>query len=278
MILIADSGSTSTQWCFLDNNSIVKSIDTPGINPYYQNKKDIYSLINNHLPNYNNSIETIYFYGAGCTNTEKNNIVKNALKTHYKNAEVNIASDLLAAARGLCGNNEGIACILGTGSNSCRYNGTEIVENVSPLGYILGDEGSGAVLGKKLIGNILKKQLPSEIINDFNNTYNLSTAEILDNVYKQPFPNRYLSRFTFFLKKHKNHSAIYSLISSEFQSFINRNILNYSNIKKLDIHFTGSIAFYFSDILKDSLTHFKLKNGKIESSPMQGLIEFHIKK
>jgi N-acetylglucosamine kinase-like BadF-type ATPase len=164
---------------------------------------------------------------------------------------------------------------LGTGSNSCYYNGSQIVENVSPLGFILGDEGSGAVLGKKLIGDILKKQLPPYLIDDFFETYHTTPAEILENVYKKPFPSRYLASYTTFLSKNINHPEIEEIVLASFREFVKRNLMVYSKINQTPVHFTGSIAFFFETQLRKALKEWDLQLGKIEKAPMKGLIEYH---
>lgn len=276
MNLIADSGSTSTQWCFIENNKIIKKYDTEGINPFYQNEDDIVQMLkaNDDFISYHQP-DAIFFYGAGCINQDKNNIVKSALLKCFNSNEVFIASDLLAAARATCGHQKGIACILGTGSNSCYYDGNSIVENVSPLGFILGDEGSGAVLGKRLIGDILKNQLPDSIVKDFENTYSLQPVEILNKVYREPFPNRFLSQFTRFLKKHELDDSIQKLITYEFQLFVSRNINSYSNAINLPIHFVGSVAYHLSHLLKKAVDKNGLKIGEILQSPMEGLVRYH---
>ena len=201
MILIADSGSTKTCWCVVSNGELLSQVITDGINPFYQTDLEIIALLDTQLiPKLENiEIDQIYFYGAGCSFPEKKVLVSRALVRFFSNAMIEIQSDLLGAARSLFQHKKGIACILGTGSNSCFYNGVEIVENVSPLGFILGDEGSGAVLGKLFVADCLKNQLPVALKEKFLSKYDLTPAIILDNVYKKPFPNRFLAQFTPFL-------------------------------------------------------------------------------
>jgi N-acetylglucosamine kinase-like BadF-type ATPase len=222
------------------------------------------------------AISSVYFYGAGCT-PEKAPIVSEALNAYFQSEKTEVNSDLLAAARSLCLNEGGIACILGTGSNSCYYDGEKIVQNVSPLGYILGDEGSGAVLGKKIIGDMLKNQLSQHIVQDFQYMYHLSPAEIMDNVYRRPFPNRFLAQFVPFISNHIIDSEIKQLVEDSFSEFIRRNILQYPESNQLPIHFTGSVAFCFKNNLENVLHKFNLQLGKITKDPMPGLIEYHIK-
>ncbi|MBS2211937.1 ATPase [Carboxylicivirga mesophila] len=275
MVLIADSGSTKTEWCLLSNGSILGKCITKGINPFYQSSTDILQSLREEYTLNNTKPQAIHFYGAGCANEEKNNIVHNALLEFFGEMPININSDLMAAAHSLCQNNEGIACILGTGSNSCHYDGQNIINNVSPLGFIIGDEGSGAVLGKKLIADILKKQLPLAAIELFFSKYNTTPAEILDNIYKKPFPNRYLAQYTKFISENIAIPELESLVIVSFKEFIERNLLQYNNIEQLEIHFTGSIAFHFTKQLRKALASYKLNLGSVNQAPMEGLIQYH---
>ncbi|TCO08926.1 ATPase [Natronoflexus pectinivorans] len=275
MIIIADSGSTNTTWAILTSKYDISTFHSPGINPFFQDKSQIVEILKEHCKEIGGSITKIYFYGAGCANAEKSMIVEDAIKEVWNPEKVEVNSDLLAAARSLCGCQEGIVGILGTGSNSCYYNGSEIEAHVSPLGFILGDEGSGAVLGKTLIADVLKKQLPDHICKQFNETYHLSPAEILDKVYKQPFPNRFLADFTKFLYNHQEEESIKTLLKESFEKFFKRNIDQYHVNKTLPVHFTGSVAWYFQDILKESAMISGYVIGKIVKEPINGLIEYH---
>jgi len=275
MLLIADSGSTKTNWTLINGTSIVKEINTNGINPFYQDEIGISLEIENKLlPQIEGqNIDFITFYGAGCSFPEKKIIVSNVLGKHFPNAVIEIQSDLLGAARALFGRNEGIACILGTGSNSCYYNGNEIIENVSPLGFILGDEGSGAVLSKTLVADCLKKQLPEHISEKFMKQYNLTPAVILEHVYKQPFPNRYLAQFTPFLSENINEPNILNIVNQSFENFFKRNITQYPQNK--EVGFVGSVAHHFSSTLKKVANEQHFIISKIVKNPMNGLIEYH---
>ena len=274
MILIADSGTTKTAWCAISDTGATEKTTTSGINPFYQDSENIAAILRNEFP-FNHRFKAVYFYGAGCINEEKQNAVKVGLSHVIEVENYFIGSDLLAAAHSLCQTRPGIACILGTGSNSCYYNGSEIVANVSPLGFILGDEGSGAVLGKKLISDILKKQLPRVLIDDFFATYATTPAEILENVYKRPFPSRYLAGYTKFLSKNIGYFEIENLVKSGFHDFLIRNLLQYPEIKNIPVHFTGSIAYYFEAQLRQVIEGHHLKMGKIEQAPLEGLIQYH---
>jgi len=276
MILLADSGSTKTMWCLVNGNEPAIRIRTKGINPFFQTQQDISLEIEKELlPQLGNKkIEAVYFYGAGCAFPEKNELVSTAI-SHYIKAPVEIGSDLLGAARSLCGNKAGIACILGTGSNSCYYDGNRIVENVSPLGFILGDEGSGATLGKSLVSDCLKNQLSSGLQEKFFSQFNLTRAEILDHVYKQPFPNRFLAAFSYFISQNIHEPEIYNIVYEGFNSFFVRNVMQYE-YEKYSVHFTGSIAFIFQEILHSVADKLGIKIGDITHDPINGLINYHL--
>ena len=275
MILIADSGTTKTEWCMITDSGISETVITTGINPFYQEAENISGILQKEFFTAK-KFSAVHFYGAGCINEEKQNIVKKAILQVFDTESIYIGSDLLAAARSLCQDQPGVACILGTGSNSCYYNGNEIVSNVSPLGFILGDEGSGAVLGKKLIGDILKKQLSEFLINDFFDTYKTTSIEILENVYKKPFPSRYLAGYAKFLSKNIKYSEIEQLVISSFREYVTRNLLKYPDINTIPIHFTGSIAFHFEAQLRKVIQEQNLILGNIEQAPMNGLIKYHV--
>lgn len=276
VILIADSGSTKTHWCLVKGGSVVSEITTDGINPFYQTDMEIIALVESQLvPKLKcEDVEQIYFYGAGCSFPEKKILVSRALVRFFNNAMIEIQSDLLGAARSLFQHEKGIACILGTGSNSCYYDGKEIVENVSPLGFILGDEGSGAVLGKLFVADCLKNQLPAELKEKFLNQYELTPAEILDNVYKKPFPNRFLARFTPFLLENIEEPSIFNLVFDSFDAFFIRNVMQYP-LEDMQVGFVGSIAHYFRDTLEIVASKRGIVVSDVVRSPMEGLVKFH---
>ncbi|MDR0866055.1 MAG: ATPase [Candidatus Symbiothrix sp.] len=276
MILIADSGSTKTNWSFISANGEVQTGVTSGINPFFLTEEEIVDLLKKEFIFPEEAISSVYFYGAGCT-PEKAPVVSEALNAYFQPEKMEVHSDLLAAARSLCLNEAGIACILGTGSNSGQYDGEKIIQQVSPLGYILGDEGSGAVLGKKLIGDMLKNQLSPHIVQDFQYTYHLNPAQIMDHVYRRPFPNRFLAQFVPFISNHIIDSEIKQLVEDSFTEFIRRNILQYPESNQLPVHFTGGVAFGFKNNLENVFSKFNLQLGKITKDPMQGLIDYHIR-
>jgi len=278
MILIADSGSTKTNWCLTENSVIVKHVFTKGINPFYQTEEEITRELELSLIPFLTGIQIdqIYFYGAGCSFPDKIALVTGALGWHFKNVPIEVQSDLLGAARSLFIDNKGIACILGTGSNSCLYDGNEIVENVSPLGFILGDEGSGAVLGKTLIADCLKNQLPAVLKNKLLDTYNLNAPMILENVYKKPFPNRFLAKLTPFLLENISDPSIYKIVYEGFDAFFVRNILQYP-VENVEVGFIGSIAHFFHEILEAVALKHGITIVQIVQDPMEGLVKYHSK-
>lgn len=276
MRLIADSGSTSTHWVLIDSNNQQKEIYTKGINPFLQNEDDIYNLLKAEFDYTIKENINIYFFGAGCANAEKNSIVEKALLRYFPKAKVFVDSDLMGACKALLKNSEGIVSILGTGSNSCYYDGERIVKNISPLGFILGDEGSGAYLGRKLLSDILKNQLSKEVQNLFFEKYKTTQAEIQENVYKKPFPNRYMASFTVFLSENIGNEELQNIVKDGFREFIRRNIFQYPESKNLPLNFVGSIAFAFEPQLREVIEEMGCSLGAIVQSPMNGLVDYYL--
>lgn len=273
--LIADSGASKTDWSLLQNEEVVLSFITNGISPIYQTQKEISEEIKKYVyPQLQEKTpDAIFFYGSGCI-PEKIECVKSTIKYSFPTSKIKVYSDLVAAAHALCGKEAGIACILGTGSNSCEWNGKRIVKQVSPLGFILGDEGSGAYMGKLLVGNMLKNQLPKEIIEKFMKQYDLTPALIIENVYRKPFPSRFLASISPFLLQNIENDAVLSIVKKSFTDFFQRNVMQY-NYKKHKVNFVGSIAHHYATILKAIALENGITIGKIEQSPMEGLIEYY---
>lgn len=276
MILVADSGSTKTEWCLADKGTRVKTILTKGINPVFESEEDIkIELSKNLLPSLEGvAIEAVHFFGAGCAYEEVNKIVENAISALLK-VPVEVQSDLLCAARSLFGRNKGIACILGTGSNSCLYDGCDIVSNISPLGFILGDEGSGAVLGKLLVGACLKNQLGKDMEKKFLERFHLSRPEIIDRVYRKPFPNRFLAGLSVFLNENIDNPDVRTLVRRSFDEFFLKNVMQYADYQMLKVSFVGSIAWYYQDILKEVAAGRGIHVGTIVQAPMDGLLAYY---
>ena len=276
MMLIADSGSTKTDWCVILDNTPTKRIGTKGLNPFFQSEEEIQQeLTHSLLPQLpEGTIDSVYFYGAGCT-PEKAPTLRRAIADSLPVVgNIKAYSDMLAAARGLCGREAGITCILGTGSNSCFYDGKEIVNHISPLGFILGDEGSGAVLGKLLVGDILKNQLSPAIKEAFLKQFDLTVPEIIDRVYRQPFPNRFLASLSPFIAQHLEEPGIRQLVLGSFIAFLRRNVMQY-DYTQYPAHFIGSVAHCYKEILQEAAQETGIRIGKILQSPMEGLIQYH---
>ena len=278
MILIADSGSTKTDWCVVEKGELVQQIFTKGTNPFFQSEEEISNEIATALlPELKtNEFEAVYFYGAGCGFPDKIAVVHRALTKHLNVAgNVEVATDMLAAARGLCGREAGIACIMGTGSNSCYYDGESIVANVSPLGFILGDEGSGACLGKLMVGDLLKNQMNPELKEKFLAQFNLTPADIIDRVYRKPFPNRFLASLSPFLAQNISDPCVHDLVLNSFKAFFKRNIMQYENYQNLKVNLIGSVAYYYKEVLAEAAEAMGIQLGTIIQSPMEGLIKYH---
>ena len=275
MKIIAESGSTRTEWVLVENNTVIEHAFTEGINPFFQTRREISHSIRLDLPEsfFKKRWEQVLFYGAGCTNVDKKKILEASLVAQFKSPVI-VESDLLAAARGLLIDRPGIACILGTGSNSCMYDGTVIVKNVRCLGYILGDEGSSAVMGKHFLGDCLKNMAPRYLADAFYEKFRVSADEILDSVYSNPSPNRSLSSFSYFLAEHLDDDYVYSLVYNNLMSFFRRNIAQY-DYKSYPVCFMGWVADNYADLLQQVADDFGVTIEKIEKNPMNGLIQYH---
>ncbi|MBK0404428.1 N-acetylglucosamine kinase [Adhaeribacter sp. BT258] len=277
MILIADSGATKTDWCLLDKKGTETSIKTQGISPHYQTSEEIAATVKAELlPQLGEVIPAeIFFYGTGCSSDKSKAIVTKGLREAFPETEIAVDHDLIAAARALCGREEGIACILGTGSNSCHFKDGKIAYNVPNLGFILGDEGSGGYLGKRLIQAFLNLELPGQLHEKFKGAYNLSHEEIIHTVYTKPFPNRYLATFAKFLGENREDPFLAKLIHTGINDFFLKNITRYQDHQKLPVHFLGSIAYHFNAELKAIAASHNVSIGRIIKTPMEGLIAYH---
>lgn len=275
MKLIAESGSTRTEWALVEDNHLVQRVFTEGLNPFFQTRREISRSVRLGLPEsfFKKKLDQVYYYGAGCSSYEKKNILGASLVAQFK-TPIQVESDLLAAARGLFKCEAGIACILGTGSNSCFYDGKIIVKNVKVAGYILGDEGSGAVLGKLFLADLLKGLAPKELANEFHEKFRISVNDVMESVYNLPFPNRFLGTIAYFLGDYMDNEYVYNLLTNNLRSFFNRNVCQYDYIN-YPIRFVGSLAYAYPDILQEVAQEFGVEIDVIEETPMNGLIEFH---
>lgn len=278
MILIADGGSTKTDWRLISPNNEIKPIRTIGFNPYLSNSDEIEEILWKELDPFigNRNLKQVFYYGAGCSTLAKNEIVENAIGKLFPHAEIFIYHDLLGAARALCGENEGIACILGTGSNSCLYDGHQIVAGVPSLGYFFGDEGSGAALGKMLLTAYLHNDLPADLTTAFKTKYPLSLENFLDAVYSQAKPSRFLASFSEFIFEHQEHHFIKNLISDNFRNFFHYFVMRYPHYTELPINCAGSIAFHYTPLLNEVAKDLGISISSVIRSPIDGLVEYHL--
>lgn len=274
--LIADAGATKAEWC-LTGLAKNKTITTQGISPYFLNAEQIADLLKKELlPKLGNaSISSVHYYGTGCANPDNARLVQKAIRKVLPGARVAVTHDLLAAARALCGHEKGVACILGTGSNSCYYNGSRIVKNSPGLGYVLGDEGSGAYLGKKVLQYYLYGTFDDELRGRFDLTYMTNGPEILENVYKKPLPNRYLAGFARFLAENRGHYMIENIIEDGLNDFFFNHLCKYNEIWRLPVHFAGGVAYGFKDVLQQLCNSYEFQLGRVLKKPMSGLIDYH---
>ena len=277
MMLIADSGSTKTDWAWIENGTIVHRVTTAGINPVHQGEEDIEKVVEQLFPRKNTSLKWVFFYGAGCI-PEKKGVVEKVLRKVFPDADrIEVESDLLGAARAVCQHQEGLACILGTGSNSCLYDGEKIVGNIPPLGYILGDEGSGAVLGKLFLNALFKGALPDGMKEDFLQSSGLSYPEIIQRVYRQPMANRFLASTSLYISEHLDVPALRELVKQNFRDFFHKNIAQYGR-HDLPVGAIGSIAYHYRDLLQEVAEEEGYNLSKIAKSPMEGLVTYHLMK
>lgn len=274
-LLIADSGSTTTDWAVVGNGT-TQHIKSAGINPFHQDDATImHTLTQELIPAMDNAVPThIHFYGAGCVGGTINDRLKVALQQHFAQAHIEVASDLLGAARSLCGRNQGIAGILGTGANSCLYDGEKITHNIPPLGYILGDEGSGASLGKAFLRSLLRGELGQKLIEEFYTTYCTDYPQLIQRIYREPAANRYLASLSPFIAAHLDHAAVHNIVSETMQQYFARHIMQYSH-NQLPVHLTGSVAHYYRHIIVDTATEMGIEIGNITRTPIEGLITYH---
>lgn len=280
MLLIADSGSTKADWNLADNGKVIASFSSMGFNPVFVNADTVYNQLTADAAFmvYAHVVKKIFFFGSGCSHESRNKIIAGGLQRVFANAEIFVGHDLDACAYATCGDAAGIACILGTGSNSCFYDGKTVHELNHGLGYILGDEGSGTFFGKKLLSRFLYGLMPDELEMDFFNTYQLNKEIIIENIYKKPNPNVYMASFATFMNMHRNHPWIKNLLLNGFGEFLDVNVMNIPQHQNVPVHFIGSIAFHFSDELKQAAAERNLNMGVIIKKPIEGLTNYFLKK
>jgi len=278
-ILLADSGATKCEWCLAETKKRTQTVFTQGISPYFLDTTQIETILRTELlPNFKKApaIDAVYYYCTGCSNPENIKIVKKAIAKVFPGSDIEVTDDVTGAARALCKDEKGMACILGTGSSACYYNGKKIVKNSPGLGYVLGDEGSGASLGRKVLQYYLYNTFDEELRYKFDAKYATTRAEILENVYKKPLPNRYLASYTLFLAENRGHYMIENIIEDGLNDFFFTHLCKYTESWKLPIHFVGGVSFAFSDIITYLCHSYEFEQGKIMKGAMEGLIQYHL--
>lgn len=280
MILLADSGSTKTTWSVLHKGKSSPLIATKGMNPYIVDDQQMKEIIASELIPFISeapeAIQKVIFYGAGCSQKNKCEEVSVSIAHFFKNATIIIEHDLLAAARALCGSHAGLAGILGTGANSCYYNGKSIEANVLSLGYIIGDEGGGVHLGKQLLAAYLSDEMTEELMKKFALMYPMTYEEIIEAIYKGPMPNRFMASFTPFLLENISHKWCHELVVNSFKAYFNKQVCRYSTHPAREFNCLGSVAFNFKPQLEEVAISMGYRLGKIIKGPMDELIKYHL--
>jgi glucosamine kinase len=278
MFFVVESGSTKSDWVLIENKNNQSFYSTMGFNPYFHSSDRIESELrsNSDIMKVADSIRGVYFYGAGCSSSELNQIVEIGLSRIFPNAEIQVEHDLLACAYSTYSGNPVISCIIGTGSNSCYFDGKSVSEEIPALGYILGDEGSGSFFGKQLISNFLYKRLPNEISDDFIKTYNLEKDELIDRVYMRENANVFIASFMPFIAKHKSHEYIKKMVLDGFKKFLEIHVCCYQNFRDVEVNFVGSISEIFENQLREAATEFGIKIGRIIRRPVDSLVNYHL--
>ncbi|MBI3502922.1 MAG: N-acetylglucosamine kinase [Bacteroidetes bacterium] len=281
MILIADSGSTKTAWRFIDEGGNIFAFSSMGFNPFFWKSAAIAKEINKKCPKkiklqVSNHKSRVFFYGAGCSSKKRINIVKTALRKNFPQAKIFVEHDLLGSARAVCGDEKGIATILGTGSNSCYYDGEKVVRQRGGWGYIISDEGSGAHIGKKLMRDFINENLPAELSEKLHMEYKLTREKVVQSVYNKPYPNRFLASFGKFIHENIHEPYCSELVKKRFTEFFENHICRYDNYKELPMGCVGSVGYYFKNILQEVANVHNVRLGKVIESPIDELVKFHL--
>ncbi|KYG82443.1 N-acetylglucosamine kinase [Roseivirga echinicomitans] len=274
-ILIADSGFTKTDWRLIGADGKIEQARTMGINPYYQTEDEILLVIQDLHSQLPDRVDEIYFYGTGCSSGTNRDKIARLLNRYYQDAKIDVNHDLLAAARSLCGEEKGIACIIGTGTNSCLYDGSKIISNVPSLGWAIADEGGGTYLGKTLVTDYYRKDMPEHLRVIFKERFGLNKDGFLTAIYQEPMPGRFLASFAKFINEHVSDPYMYKLVYDAFTTFITKNVVKYEGYKEVPVHFTGSVAYYFNNILRKVAVDQGIYIKHITEHPIAGLTLFH---
>ena len=279
MILVADSGSSKTDWMAYSPTHTL-SFSTQGINPYFVNAHDVVRILskNRDLSAYATVIKEVYFFGSGCSTPDKHEIISNGLSTFFTNAFISVDHDLIGSAYATCGDKKGLTCILGTGSNISYFDGVNVHSGKHGLGYVLGDEGSGTFFGRRVLTSYLYHAMPAELSEIFAKTFEVTKDIVINNIYQKPFPNSYLATFSRFMIGHKEHPFIQQMLRDGFQEFIDTNVKDYKAYKTLECNFVGSIAYYYRDELRAVFAENGIKVGKILQKPIEGIYDYILKR
>lgn len=279
MILVADSGSSKTDWMAYGPDQIL-SFSTQGINPYFVNAHDVVKILskNKEIAPYANAVKEVYFFGSGCSSPDKHEIISNGLSAFFTKAFISVDHDLIGSAYATCGDKKGLTCILGTGSNISYYDGTNVHDGKHGLGYVLGDEGSGTYFGKKVLLSYLYGTMPLELREAFAKAYEIDKDIVIENIYQKAFPNSYLATFSRFMKSHQSHPFIQEILHDGFQEFIDTNVKDYKSYRSLECNFVGSIAYYYQDELRATFAENNIKVGKVLQKPIEGIFEYILKR
>jgi N-acetylglucosamine kinase-like BadF-type ATPase len=277
MHLIADSGSTKTTWALLGPGNTPNLIKTNGLNPYFHTLSSVEEIIRTTLIPFipDREISAIHFYGAGCSTVDNDQLISHSLQKFFKKASIHIYHDILGAARALSGDERGIAAILGTGCNSCYYDGTNCFQEVDSLGYLFGDEGAGSNLGKRWLEKYLKKQVPGHLRQEFDDLYGFTLPDILNSLYNRPYPNRFLASFSEFLAPRQAHPFVHNLVRESFSAFVEAQLAFYRKYQPVPVSFVGSIGYYYKSILEEVMSDAEFQIGTILRDPIEGLIRYH---
>ena len=280
MILIADSGSTKTDWVLVKGSNDNLCFETKGLNPYFVSSDEIAAAvsINIEVNSCSAEVDTIHFYGAGCSDPVRNKVLSDGLQKVFSKAKINVHHDVYGSVIATCGDSSGISCILGTGSNACYYDGNCIDDGRPALGYILGDEGSGAYFGKQFLRDVLYRQLPNQMAEAFSEDYGFSKEDIFEKVYQEERPNAFLASMTHFIARHKQDPYVTKMLYDGFRDFVETHVCQFREHKSVPIHFIGSVAFHFQDQLRNVISDMALEQGKILQKPMTEMLRYHLKK
>lgn len=276
MKILVDSGATKANWVAVSEGKTVHQLQTQGISPYFLSDEGIVDVLREVRRSIPGPVNELYFYSTGCKAEDQRRRMNQLLRLMFQEAtQVQVETDMLAAARAMSQREAGIVCILGTGSNACRYDGSQIVETAGGLGFILGDEGSGAGIGKELIRSFLNREMPENLREDLNNHYHLTRDNILQSVYQLPYPNRFLSTFAPFAFEHREEPSIRELLDRQFSLFFQRSVILLEDCQHLPIHFVGSVAAFFQEEIARNAEPFGLQLANFQQDPMQGLVQYH---